>query len=749
MNAHSIRPPWVRIRSTLVLALTLMLSACGGGGGGDDDNDGAGAGPANVAPTANAGADRSATARTVVQLSGATSTDADGTIARYAWQQTVGPTVSLSNAAIVNPSFTAPSVASAAVLSFSLMVTDDDGASRSDSVSITVTPVALTPLSITALELAQTHVLPPQGKSWTLTTSSGTTRNETLHFTGGRSALAIVGLSAANATSPVLEGLIDGVSLGSVALQAPSALPITEDAGPAYAANRYSATIPANWMRPGLQLRAAATNYSAGPSSAAITVGGDFTYRFRVLPFYVFGANENNTGGRTLAAIGTPDAAIQQAIHAKWPIAILEAANHPAGKVVWPRLVIGPRNDSGGVARAAYVADATDDYLDGFAGMSAQIAVLGRLLSANGEAPLAVQYYAPLLALNAAGQYRSAGGGLGGGSVGVGDELYRGIFIHEQGHAFGIPHVGDAFDDGEYPYEWGSLAGSNWGFDVAANLFLPPFIPPTADSYVGCASDTYGGHPRAIDGAGRCIKQDPMQSGSGDQSSSQRYATFSDYSNAIIQRWFEGVTTVAAGGSHSYSGGKLVRDASFAGGYKRWDTIDRAWVNVDDSTTGLAQGGFNKGLPVQRDVPVYSIALTISKAGTPGATQIYPPLRYTGNLLRTIDATDTTELASITPGGSAPFRWYCINSGCDYTLRITYAGGSQRHVLLKGGFRAFNNPGGAFPASATNPVDSDSFDNFVVNVPGDLAITRIDLLNTPMAWTAAPTILSPVLATYP
>lgn len=37
----------------------------------------------------------------------------------------------------------------------------------------------------------------------------------------------------------------------------------------------------------------------------------------------------------------------------------------------------------------------------------------------------------------------------------------------------------------------------------------------------------------------------------------------------------------------------------------------------------------------------------------------------------------------------------------------------------------------------------------MVDVPGDLAITRNDLLDTPMARTAAPTSLSPVRATYP
>lgn len=157
---------------------------------------------------------------------------------------------------------------------------------------------------------------------------------------------------------------------------------------------------------------------------------------------------------------------------------------------------------------------------------------------------------------------------------------YRGIFIHEQGHAFGLPHVGEAYDQFRYPYEWGSLQGSAWGYDANLREFLAPFVPASASRYGACTSNTFAGHARAFDSRGRCVKQDPMQSGSGDQGSRYRFATFSDYSTAVMQRWFEGRTTLDGDGTHDYGGGKIVRDRSFTGGYKPWDNIDRAWINV-------------------------------------------------------------------------------------------------------------------------------------------------------------------------
>ena len=75
----------------------------------------------NQPPVVNAGPDQSVDAGTLVILSG-TASDADGTIAAYAWAQTGGPAVSLTGAAAATAAFTAPEVTAAVTLTFRLTV---------------------------------------------------------------------------------------------------------------------------------------------------------------------------------------------------------------------------------------------------------------------------------------------------------------------------------------------------------------------------------------------------------------------------------------------------------------------------------------------------------------------------------------------------------------------------------------------------------------------------------------------------
>lgn len=94
---------------------------------------------ANQPPTANAGPDQTNIEPwSTVTLDGSGSADSDGTIASYAWTQTAGTAVTLSNSAAVQPTFTAPAALRSVLFTFQLQVTDNDGATSTDSVSITV-----------------------------------------------------------------------------------------------------------------------------------------------------------------------------------------------------------------------------------------------------------------------------------------------------------------------------------------------------------------------------------------------------------------------------------------------------------------------------------------------------------------------------------------------------------------------------------------------------------------------------------
>ena len=96
----------------------------------------------NLPPTANAGNNVAAEVGDPVSITGS-GTDPDGTISSYLWTRISGPIVSLTGANTTTVSFTAPSSPGTIVLQ--LRVTDNDGATDTDTVSISVTQTPVLP----------------------------------------------------------------------------------------------------------------------------------------------------------------------------------------------------------------------------------------------------------------------------------------------------------------------------------------------------------------------------------------------------------------------------------------------------------------------------------------------------------------------------------------------------------------------------------------------------------------------------
>ena len=114
------------------------------------------AAPANTAPTANAGPDQSVTVGATVTLSSsATDPDQANVTLAYAWTQTGGTDVTLSDTAIASPTFTAPDTAGDLV--FTLTVTDAADVPASNTATVTITVTAPTPTDTTPPTVAITH----------------------------------------------------------------------------------------------------------------------------------------------------------------------------------------------------------------------------------------------------------------------------------------------------------------------------------------------------------------------------------------------------------------------------------------------------------------------------------------------------------------------------------------------------------------------------------------------------------------
>lgn len=125
----------------------------------------------NEPPTADAGADSAADeGKAGVQLDGTASSDSDGTIDTYLWEQTDGPSVTLNDANTAVATFDAPLVTANSDLTFKLTVTDNDGATDDDTVVITINnvnqpPVASLAADPTSIEEGSTSALDASGST--------------------------------------------------------------------------------------------------------------------------------------------------------------------------------------------------------------------------------------------------------------------------------------------------------------------------------------------------------------------------------------------------------------------------------------------------------------------------------------------------------------------------------------------------------------------------------------------------------
>jgi Peptidase M66 len=590
---------------------------------------------------------------------------------------------------------------------------------------------------IDLIEVAQTHVIPAEGKTW----ASAGLQVKNFHLTADREALVLIKLSSplGVVASPLLEVFNGTQSLGQVLLNTPVTLPPTEASGPAYSTTSHWAKIDKAWVKPGLSIQVLNSGRERS-ASKAINVGPRTAFKIFTLPFYLFGVSET---AAPFSQTSAPDQATKDEYFAKHPISEIEMVNHPAGKITWPYIIVKPRKGF-----AAQKVIYKEQQNDGFSVMSAVLDVLRNMRNANGDNSMNIQYYAPLIMATQAGQYGPPGSGLGGSDVGTGDFNYTGIFIHEAGHAFGMPHANEGFVDGTYPYISGSLSGSTWGFDQKRNEFLSTLVPATASTFKSCLNGTPIG--RQFDSSNRCIKQDPMASGAGDQTPISKYTMFSDYNAGVVQNYLEGTATLS-NGKYVYSAGKTILDSTSSSGYSRWNSIERRYVPVETKTVSAGLYGLDNMLPFQRDVAVHAIVFTAGISSIvertdatqlnyddtvtydAALTQIYPPVSYTGNLRRLIDPTDASQLASIQPTVGATKGgvndWFCKNAGCDYTLKVTFADNSLQHIVVQAGFRGwFDN---AFAAGALDPLSESSYKTWAVNVPAVKAIKLIELLETP------------------
>ena len=133
--------------TTEVLTLTFRLTVTDNEDGFHHDSLTVTVNPVNYQPVANTAKRLTVNEQETAILKGESSRDRDGSITEYRWEQTGGLPVELMNATQPNASFLTPTLEKSITLTFSLTVIDNEGASDSDSLTVSVRPVNAKPVA--------------------------------------------------------------------------------------------------------------------------------------------------------------------------------------------------------------------------------------------------------------------------------------------------------------------------------------------------------------------------------------------------------------------------------------------------------------------------------------------------------------------------------------------------------------------------------------------------------------------------
>ncbi len=486
------------------------------------------------------------------------------------------------------------------------LVTFDDVPSR----AITCSGAANGSAQIGKVWVAQTHVMEPTASSFTTNDDGATLVAEAqlpkFRLVTHRPALLKVDVTGTGAAPEVkVVASKDGDEVGSLCLTGPATLPGSAPASPSFG-DSFTVSLPADWIRPGLSLAITAGGATKNVPAGDLRVAGGLEHTIVEVPLLLFG-NE--------API------LQEPRFAEELL-----AGTPVSKISWERFPVDVRLDKVILEDGSLMETPDEPLPDSFDLIRLAIDMANVLSDANGMGREA-KFYGSL--------DRDQGGGLGGGNAAGGDAS-PGIFHHELGHTYGLPHLGDWYADLKYPFNKGSNAGGGsvgpyWAYDQLSETFLTPFTSGTAE------------------------KQDPMQGGSGDQQDGRQTMFFSTFSAQAITDHFQD---------------RIFFDEA-SGKYRQYDEASGDYVDVSNDEVDVYDG-----LPIERDVPVYTVHGTFW-LNHPEAGTIQPVLHYRGNLKKQLEVSDQATLDWLADNANEVCYW-----GCDYAVRATFEDGSQRTFAI-------------------------------------------------------------------
>ena len=579
---------------------------------------------------------------------------------------------------------------------------------------------------IEQVTLAQTHPMAPE---WPF-----------FFLVADRPALAGIAISGVGLAPEVsITGFMDGEEFETLCMAGPANLPEAVDLSVHGTEERFSVTIPAAWIQPGLSVEVRAGLAVSTYDEAALGVVHGPGLNLMVVMMDVLNYNHEEVD----RSLHEPPLTFLEDLSGAMPLAATRMGRH-ATRMPLPQLVVGSTEVADGEPPVVLnkrlcggEESPSEDDCDATSPVgvwdvnAAALRYIDALQAANGH--WGSHYY-----------YGHTGalfpGGWGGGKTFVSAD-YNWVTIHELGHAASLPHWGDVFvpevqDDGWYEYPWGGVGfdgggrGPTWSYIQQHDIFVSPLCEVDWTEIVGTERSD------AMQRSNSCGEWWEDREGPWDG--------FSDFSVYAMFRYMTGSLTNQRGWVTDPVHGDMEYNLPAQVGFPVVDPSADVptYVREDPDLPKQAWEQHDFLMPVEHDRPVFTIYGTYHP-GFEEASILYEPMYYRGDLPRLIDPTDSETfdvLASGMDGGTyGDYFWWPK----DLTFKITYRDGSEITALY---------PYGSVDREWTpgfGPWRGDIL-YFGLNVPADEDIERIQVFERPFLvrysdWTDEGNITNPEL----